>query len=194
MRDWRTQPVVVMGKTFALGAVAGGRLYHGSPISLPVGTILEPGHGRQYKQSASDAVSITSNPERAGYWAAGAKKGALHVYEIEPVGTVEAWRVGLADMGRSFDLWEGRVAKARIIRRVTRSGKKRHASRKCSMKTARKTVAASRPSDWPEGYPEPPRGFNWVAPDYCKYPDGYCDGSCEACTEAAKVARLLKKG
>lgn len=71
-------------------------------------------------------MSITSNPERAGYWAAGTKKGALHIYEVEPLGTVEAWRVGLANMGRSFDLWEGRVPKARVVRRVTRSGKKRH--------------------------------------------------------------------
>ena len=32
MSDWRTQAVVVMGKKFALGEVAGGRLYHAYPV------------------------------------------------------------------------------------------------------------------------------------------------------------------
>jgi hypothetical protein len=51
---------------------------------------------------------------------------------------------------------------------------------------ARNAAAASRPLDWPEGYPEPPRGFGWVAPDYCKYPDGYCDYPCERCKGGGK--------
>ena len=51
---------------------------------------------------------------------------------------------------------------------------------------ARNAAAASRPSNWPEGYPEPPRGFGWVAPDYCKYPDGYCDYPCERCKGGGK--------
>ncbi len=116
MTGWRTGPVTIQGRPFTLGDVHGGKLYHGSPRPLPVGTILEPDHGANFTQSDPGAVSVTSDPQRAAYWAQEATGGTGpgHVYEVEPIGHVTVWRAGLADYGRSFTLWEGRTPAARI--------------------------------------------------------------------------------
>lgn len=115
---WQDQPMKVEGRSFTLGQVSGGKLYHGSPTELPVGTLLEPGHGTNYKQSSPTDVSITSNAHRARTWVT-EDSAASYVYEIEPLGPVAQWRTGLAEYGESFHLWEGRVGSARITRIVT---------------------------------------------------------------------------
>jgi hypothetical protein len=95
-----------------LSEVEGGKLYHGSASNLEPGTLLEPGHGKNFKQSASDAVSITSDYERARYWARkAAKKGEGFVYEVAPQGDVVAHS---ANLGKNIVLMEGRVRAAKI--------------------------------------------------------------------------------
>lgn len=113
--DWRKQTVTVLGRYFRLGEVQGGTLYHGTRANLPVGSILEPGHGRNFVQSQTDAVSFTSDLTVAAQWAQKYGAGTYYVYEIEPEGEVDAWRAGLADQGRSFTLREGRAARARVV-------------------------------------------------------------------------------
>lgn len=115
--DWREQTVSVYGRPFPLGSVEGGKLYHGSTHDLPVGTILEPQEERNFKQSADDAVSITSDTQLAAYWPkqASGDDAPVFIYEVEPLGEVDAWRVGLANQGRNIRLAEGRVPTARII-------------------------------------------------------------------------------
>jgi hypothetical protein len=116
--DWREQPVTVMGRRFTLGNVGSGVLLHGSTADLPDGTILEPGHSRNFAESADDAVSITSDAIRADYWVNETGAGERFIYEVEPLGEVGVWRAGLANAGKSFHLYEGRVPAARIIRRM----------------------------------------------------------------------------
>jgi len=114
--DWRDTPVVVEGRRFLMGQVAGGQLFHGSPVQLEVGDVLEPGHGRNHTQSAAAAVSITSDEGRAGSWARDAAKGQPYfVYEVEPAGPVQVWRAGLAEYGTSFCMYEARTPAARIV-------------------------------------------------------------------------------
>lgn len=114
--DWKSTRVDVMGKVFTLGQVKGGKLYHGSAVEFKSGDTLEPGHGKNFKQSIN-AVSFTSEYNRALHWAR-ASSCPAHVYEIEPIGEVQIHRVGLADGGTSFVLWEGRSPKAKVIREV----------------------------------------------------------------------------
>lgn len=114
--DWRAQPVIVGGQRMTLGQVKGGKLYHGSTRELPVGTLLEPQEQRNFKQSASDAVSITSDYGTALYWAKESDKEAtVYVYEVEPIGHVDDWRTGPASYGKEMNLFEGRCGSARII-------------------------------------------------------------------------------
>ena len=110
--DWRAQEVHVMGKDFRLGDLHGGKLYHGSPHKLTVGTVLTPQTKKNYKQSGN-AVSITSNAARAAHW--GSVGGVPYVYEVEPLSDVDVWRAGLVAGATAFELWEGRVAKAKIL-------------------------------------------------------------------------------
>lgn len=99
-----------------LGQVKGGKLYHGSTRELPVGTLLEPQEQRNFTQSASDAVSITSDYGTALYWAKESdKEAAVYVYEVEPIGHVNDWRTGPASYGKEMNLYEGRCGSARII-------------------------------------------------------------------------------
>lgn len=104
-----------------LGTVHGGRLYHGTGALLAPGAILEPGHGKHFPQSG-ECVSITSDPARAWYWPykAGVPRDQIHVYEVEPLGTVAAWRADLADGGEGWILWEGCVARARVLGEAAR--------------------------------------------------------------------------
>ena len=114
--DWREQEAVVYGRRRPLAEVDGGRLYHGSPVELAVGTVIEPGHGRNHQQSAEDAVSITSDLRRAIHWAREAAGGAdSFVYEVEPLGPVDVWRVAPCNQGQNIRLWEARTPKARVV-------------------------------------------------------------------------------
>lgn len=116
--DWRDQRLVVYGVRRTLGEVHGGKLYHGSARDLAIGTVLEPQETRNFKQSAADAVSITSDEQTAAYWpreALGDQRAEVFIYEVEPIGKVEAWRVSPANYGKNIRLDEGRVPTARII-------------------------------------------------------------------------------
>jgi hypothetical protein len=113
--EWRHQVVTVMGRAFQLSEVSGGQLFHGSRHRLAVGTVLEPGHNRNFVQSSTDTVSITSEPGRAQHWAEQSGAGPHFIYEVEPLGAVDVWRAGLADQGQSFRLFEARVPQARIV-------------------------------------------------------------------------------
>lgn len=116
--DWRTQTVLVEGRRRPLGEVHGGKLYHGSTRDLAIGTVLAPQTDRNFKESASDAVSITSEERTAAYWprkAIGDMKAVVYVYEVEPLGEVEGWRTGPANCGKNITLFEGRTPSARII-------------------------------------------------------------------------------
>lgn len=121
LTDWREQPIRVQGRPMTYADMSGGKLFHGSKADLPVGTVLTPGGGeRNFTQSAEDAVSITSDRARAEHWAAetAADSEPVFVYEVEPVGDIDGWRLGLAERGTKFHLWEGRVPAARIIGRA----------------------------------------------------------------------------
>lgn len=114
--DWRTQPVIIEGRRMTLGQVKGGKLYHGSTREFPIGTVLEPQEQRNFEQSASDAVSITSDYGTARYWAKESDKEAtVYVYEVEPIGHVDDWRTGPASYGKEMNLFEGRCGSARIV-------------------------------------------------------------------------------
>jgi hypothetical protein len=117
--DWRDQPVTVDGQARTWGEIAGGRWFHGSPHPLPVGTVLTGGaRPKNFRQSHSRSVSITSLRARAEHWArdATAQAGTTRwfVYEVEPDGPITAWRVGPADYGRAIQAYEARVPRARI--------------------------------------------------------------------------------
>ncbi|WP_141818228.1 hypothetical protein [Ornithinimicrobium humiphilum] len=120
--DWRHVRVVVMGRSFTLGDVPGGRLYHGTARPLTPGEELRPGASpANHAQSAHDAVSLTSDPAVANFWARQAAQAQgldpdqAVVLEVEPVGDVTPWRTCLADQGRSFDLLEARAPSARVL-------------------------------------------------------------------------------
>lgn len=120
--DWHQQAVTVFGRSFLLGQVEGGRLYHGSPQHLAPGTVLTPGHDKNFKQSAAGAVSITSDLQTAKHWGSLGGKRRVFIYEVEPLSPVEVWRAGLANFGKSIVLYEGRVASARVLRLVNGRG------------------------------------------------------------------------
>ena len=108
--------VNVMGKSFTWNELNGGKLYHGSRTDLDVGDILTSQKNRNFKQSDNNKVSITSDYNRAKHWASQIKSdNPIYIYEIEPMGEIEIWRVSLAKQGTMFDLWEGRVNNAKII-------------------------------------------------------------------------------
>lgn len=114
--DWRAQRLQVQGRRFTLGQVSGGRLLHGTRAKLEVGDVIEPGHARNHKQSPKAQVSITSVRSDAIYWGRkAAGDGPVYLYEIEPLGYVDPWNSGLAEHGTSFNLFEGRTARARIV-------------------------------------------------------------------------------
>jgi len=117
--DWKGQEVPVYGRKMPLGLVVGGKLYHGSPHELAKGTLLVPGGAtKNYDQSKGKGVSITSNLGTAGHWGSLEGKVTGYVYEVDPLGEVEAWRVKPANRGESFILYEGIVPKARVLRLV----------------------------------------------------------------------------
>ncbi|WP_460866499.1 hypothetical protein [Nocardioides pakistanensis] len=94
----------------------GGRLFHGSPHRLEPGSVLVPGAAEaNFAESTDSAVSITSLADRGLYWAREAGGEATYVYEVEPLDEVTAHRAGLANYGRNINLFEGRVAQARIV-------------------------------------------------------------------------------
>lgn len=116
---WRSQPIRVDAKVFRLGDVMGGKLYHGTTAKLHAGDVLVGGKHRNFRESSESDVSITSDLERAHYWArqvAERSGGMPVVYEVKPMDEVSVWRVGLASYGSSFTLWEGRTAKAVVVR------------------------------------------------------------------------------
>lgn len=117
--DYRDTEILVYGQPFRLrDAVGGGRLFHGSPSKLDPGDVLRPQTHRRFRESPKDAVSVTTSIEAAAHWAS---EGGF-VYQVEPLGPVEQWKVAPAEGGASFDLLEGRVPAARIVRRVHRVG------------------------------------------------------------------------
>lgn len=116
----KQQQIEVMGVRMDLYAdVAGGKFYHGSPKKLRKGTLLRPGAGARFKESAEDQISITSDPDRALFWVCEGGDVDGYVYEVMPIGPVDPWRVGLAEYGTRYVMWEGRVASAKIVRLVS---------------------------------------------------------------------------
>jgi hypothetical protein len=117
--DWREQPIQVQGVARRLGDVHGGRLFHGTTAIIQPGDVIEPGHRRNFKQSARDGVSITSVAADADYWARQLDDGdEPRVYEVEPLNTVQPWRVSPANYGQNITLYEARVSRARVVREV----------------------------------------------------------------------------
>jgi hypothetical protein len=119
--DWRDQLFRWGGKSRALGEVSGGRWYHGSRTPIPVGGVVEPGHGRNFAQSPDGMISVTSiegNARRWAYAAAGRRDLPVYVYEVEPLAEIEPHRVAPADHGTSFQFYEGRTTTARVLREV----------------------------------------------------------------------------
>lgn len=128
--QWKNQEVIVEGRRMPLHKMVGGKLFHGSPHDLKDGTILEPRRApTNYPQSSKTHVSVTSSAKTAMHWGsqentkpghvylARARDRQCHVYEVEPLGDVEGHRVGPASGFSAFHLYEGRVQKARIIRK-----------------------------------------------------------------------------
>ena len=111
--------LVVEGRERKISEMVGGKFYHGSPHRLSVGTVLEPGQSKKnYKQSKSAGVSISSDANRAAHWGSLEGKIRGYVYEVEPLGEVEVHRAGPANYGRNFVLWEGVVPRARVVAMV----------------------------------------------------------------------------
>src|ERR1039457_3761488 len=103
--NWREQPVHGdVGKAKTMGDVSGGKVYHGSNHDdIEVGDTIRPGVNKaNFKQSNASSVSITSVPSNAEGWARMAGGDNAHVYEVEPLSTVDQHRVSPADMGASF--------------------------------------------------------------------------------------------
>ena len=106
----------VMGKKFTWNDLKGGKLYHGSRTDLEVGEYLIPQENTNFEESDKSKISITSDYDRAIYWAKQIKSNQpIYIYEVEPIGDIDIWRVSLAEMGTKFTLWEGRVNEAKII-------------------------------------------------------------------------------
>lgn len=119
--NWQIQEIQVDGKPRKLGEVLGGQLYHGTTAELNRGDILQPQEKRNFAHSSSTSVSITSDLDRAKYWAKEVSKingREIHVYEVLPLSMVEPWRVQPTNFGKNIVLWEGRVQEAKIIQRI----------------------------------------------------------------------------
>lgn len=119
MTDWRSQKVVVAGKSWLLQEVLGGKLYHGSAVSLEVDTLLTPQteDKRNFKESPADEVCFTSDRATAIYWARKAvndMEATVYLYEVEPHSTVNAHRIMPANYGKNINLLEGRAKTATI--------------------------------------------------------------------------------
>jgi len=117
---WHDQDIVVVGQKRKLGEVSGGKLFHGSPTKIDVGGLISPQEERNFKQSSDSAISITSDVGMAAHWAREAAKpkddeNSVYIYEIEPTGEVEGWRIGLANQGKNITLMEGRTPSGKII-------------------------------------------------------------------------------
>jgi Rifampin ADP-ribosyl transferase len=115
--SWENQTVIVEGRPHLLGEIEGGKWYHGTPATLQPGDIVEPGHGHNFKQSPDAMVSISSDLGMAKTWAIMAAReqgGTPHIYEVEPLGQVHAWRMSLANYGKSIAALEARVTSARV--------------------------------------------------------------------------------
>ena len=113
---WRERKVVTAAGARALGSTKSGTLYHGSPVKLGEGDILSPQAARRYKQSSADSVSLTSDPAVATRWARdGGADNPVYLYEVEPLGELEAHRVGLEGGGAFVNIFEARSPQARII-------------------------------------------------------------------------------
>jgi len=108
----------VMGKQFTWNELNGGKLYHGSRTELNVGDLLIPQKEQNFKESDKNKISITSDYNRAKLWVLKIKSdNPIFIYEIEPISDIEIWRVSLAKQGTKFDLWEGRVDSAKILKK-----------------------------------------------------------------------------
>jgi DNA topoisomerase IB len=117
--SWGDQELTIRGRVMPLSLVAGGKLYHGSPNEIRPGTVLVPGGGtKNYDRSSGKAISITSDAGVAGHWGSLERTTTGYIYEVEPIGEVEGWRVGPANGFKNFTLYEGRVPKARVLRLV----------------------------------------------------------------------------
>ncbi len=118
---WTGQPVEVMGRSFVLGDISGGNWYHGTSAALSRGDRLVPGKEKNFPQSDSSIVSITSDLSTANHWAREVAKksgGNPRVYAVEPVGTIDIWKAGLAEMGKKICVFEGRVSSAIVVSEV----------------------------------------------------------------------------
>lgn len=119
INEWKPSTVIVVGKLFNWNDLNSGKLYHGSRSELSVGDILEPQSVHNFKESEKNKISISSDYARSKYWAEQIKSdNSVYIYEIIPLSKIDIWRVSLAKMGTKFDLWEGRVTKAKIINKI----------------------------------------------------------------------------
>jgi ribosomal protein S18 acetylase RimI-like enzyme len=96
-----------------------GAYYHGTSVDLPVGTVLVPGDeiGKDnWGMENGYAVWLHDNPEWAG-------KYGDHVYEVEPIGSVENYSEGAGHTEEmdSPQEWEYLAPSARIVRKVAAS-------------------------------------------------------------------------
>jgi hypothetical protein len=82
--------------------------YHGTMADLPPGTILVPG-GEKARMRGDTYVHFSTDLSTAFVFA-GANGDVGHVYEVEPIGEVQAWR---------FNEFSFRAPQARIVREVS---------------------------------------------------------------------------
>lgn len=123
-------PLVVEGRNFTLDQVYGGMFYHGTIHDLPVSGELLPssatGINRNFNESDTRRVSVTSDEPNAWEWAAlaavksGKDRDAARVYRVHPMGEMLMWNVMLARRGRSFCIMEIRCDKALVLDEVFR--------------------------------------------------------------------------
>ncbi len=112
----------VEGRRMPLSAMEGGAFYHGTVAKLEPSEIIRPGFDKNFRQSSGEDVSITSYYNHALHWAgdvARKKKSAkAYVYEVEPIGRIQQWNVGLADFARKFHMFEARVKEAKVVKLI----------------------------------------------------------------------------
>lgn len=123
-------PLTVAGRDFTLDQVYGGKFYHGTIHDLAIGGELLPssatGIKRNFKQSDTHRVSVTSDESSAWEWTVDAAKRAgrgrdsARVYQVHPMGEMLIWNVAQADGGRSFRIMEIRCDKALVLDEVFR--------------------------------------------------------------------------
>lgn len=116
-QTWQDQDIIVFGARKKLATVYGGKLYHGSPALLPVGTVLEPQPTRNFPESPKNSICFTSDPLTAVYWARKAvndMNAEVYVYEVNPLSPVTCHRVMPTNYGQNIQLQEGRSDTATI--------------------------------------------------------------------------------